>query len=117
MGINPWHPTWDALPEPKRSDYLSTFGVQRSPHQLSLWNDSNLLELLTSQFGPQIKTNIIDITNIRNYSYLEHGYNKVSKETAKKILAKMEGAVYIMTSKDGIRRNPLDCAEALRLDA
>ncbi len=53
----------------------------------------------------------------RNYSYLEHGYNKVSKETAKKTLAKMEGVVTTITSKAGIKRNPLDCAEELRFEA
>lgn len=117
LGINPWHPAWDALPEAKRSNYLRTFGVEEPPHQLSLWNGFNLLESLTSQFAPQIKADIIDITSSRNYSYLEHGYNKVSKDTAKKILAKMEGVVTTITSKAGIRRNPLDCAEELRLEA
>jgi len=117
LEINPWHPAWDALPEAERSNYLRTFGVQEPPQQLSMWNGFSLLELLTSQFDPQIKANIIDITSSRNYCYLEHGYNKVSRETAKKILAKMEGVVTTITSKAGIRRNPLDCAEELRLEA
>ena len=108
---------WDGLPESKRSSYLSALGAQHPPAQMSLYNGLKLLEVLTSSFPPETDKDIKDIMSIRNYSYLEHGYDKVSGETAQKILKKMEKTVTNITSIAGIKKNPLECAEELRLDA
>ena len=43
----------------------------------------------------------------RNYSYLEHGYKKVAKETAQSILARMERVVATIAVKAGFARDPL----------
>lgn len=117
LGMNPWQPDWGSLPESKLLSYLSALGTQRLPKRLSLWNGLALLELLTSSLPAESNEAIRDIMSLRNHSYLEHGYSKVSSESAQKILHKMESVVTIITSKAGIEKNPLECAEELRLEA
>ena len=87
------------------------------PQQLTLQNGIKLLEVLSSPLPPDTNKDIKDIMSLRNYSYLEHGYERVSKETAQKILEKMEGVVNTLASKSGTKGNPLDCAREMRLEA
>lgn len=54
---------------------------------------------------------------VRNLSYLEHEYNKVSVKTAEKILGKMEAVVTAIAARAGIQKDPLQYAEELRLGA
>jgi hypothetical protein len=115
--VNPWHPDWVSLPRDKVSGYLESVGAQRPPQNLSLRNGFVLLELLTSPFEPESKEVLKDVMSLRNLSYLEHGYNKVSVEAAEKTVGKMEKLVTTIASKAGIEKGPLQYAEELRLRA
>lgn len=117
LGINPWQPDWDSVAESKLLSYLDDIGAQRLPQKLNLWNGIRLLETLTSPFDQDSKAGINDVMSARNYSYLEHGYSEVSRETAQKILVKMEKVVAGVTSRAGINRHPLECAQELKLEA
>jgi hypothetical protein len=117
LDINPWRPDWQKLPQDKVSSYSETLGVQRLPEQLSLWNGFVLLEQLTLPFEQEIKKDIRDIMSLRNLSYLEHGYNKVSVKSAEGILHKMQRAVTAIAVGAGIDKAPLQYAEELKLRA
>jgi len=116
LGINPWHPDWARLSEDQQCIYLEVLGAPRLPSQISLHNGLKLLEALISPLTPETNQDIGDIMTARNYSYLEHGYQRVSRETAEKLLLKAERIVAEIILKAGIDKNPLDCAHELRLE-
>lgn len=116
LGINPWQPDWARLSEGQQSTYLAVLGVPELPSQLSLHNGLKLLEALSSPLTPQTNQDIGDITTTRNYSYLEHGYQRVLLGTAEKLLSKAERIVAEIILKAGIDKNPLECAQELRLE-
>ncbi|MBA7610623.1 hypothetical protein ES703_17835 [subsurface metagenome] len=115
LSVNPWRPDWSKLPQDKLSSYLKTLRAQSLPKNLSLWNGFALLELLTSPFESEIKEDLEDVMSLRNLSYLEHGYSRVSIEAAEKTLHKMEQVVIAIASRVGIEKDPLQYAEELRL--
>jgi len=114
LKVNPWKPDWEHLPE---EQFLATAEDKNPPRQLSLWNGVKLLEVISSPLLPKQIDDLRDIMTARNFSYLEHGYSTVSKETAQKILTKMERVVIAITAKAGLDAKPLECAEELRLEA
>ena len=116
LGINPWQPDWARLSEGQQSIYLDVLGAPGLPSQLSLHNGLKLLEVLTSPLTPETNQDIGDIMTARNYSYLEHGYQRVLLGTAEKLLSKAERIVAEIILKAGIDKNPLECAQELRLE-
>ena len=117
LGINPWKPDWKKLEIEKLDGYLLKIHSQEPPRIVSLDTGIKLIESLTSPLPEEINRDIKEIMNVRNFSYLEHGYNKVSEHTARSMMMKMERATAALLSKADIRGNPLDIASQLRIDA
>lgn len=117
LGINPWKPDWKKLEKVKLDAYLLRIRNQEPPRQLSLDNGIKLIEVLTSPLGQDVNRDIRNIMGARNLSYLEHGYNKADKETARSSLEKVERMSGILLSKANIEDDPLAFAYKMRLEA
>lgn len=115
--INPWCHDWNRLPQDKVSSYLEILGAQHLPKELSLGNGFTLFEVLTAPFEKDTKEELRDVMSLRNLCYLEHGYDSVSRQAAEKILGKMEKVVTAIAFSSGIKKDPLQYAEELRLKA
>jgi CRISPR-associated protein (TIGR02710 family) len=102
LGINPWHPKWEKLNRELLSSYLNVIGLSQPPRVLSLFHSISLIECLASHFEEQVKDDLKSIMNLRNFSYLEHGYNAVNKEDAATALIKTEKAITAILAKAGL---------------
>ncbi len=117
LGVNPWKPDWKELAEEKLAAYLSKIHSQGPPRQVSLDLGTKLIETLTSPLPEEVNKDIRIIMSARNFSYLEHGYDKVSEHTARSLMAKMEKATIVLLSRADIKDDPLAVADQLRIEA
>ena len=53
----------------------------------------------------------------RNYSYLEHGYDKVLKRTALSLVTKTETIVPVLLYRAGLKDNPIAMSDQLGIGA
>lgn len=117
LGVNLWKPDWKKLGEEKLAAYLSEIHSQEPPRQVSLDTGIKLIETLTSPLPEEINRDIRTIMSARNFSYLEHGYDKVSEHMARSLMTKMEKATTVLLSKADIKDEPLVIADQLRIEA
>jgi len=115
QGVSPWRPDWSSVSETTRSAYREVLDRERLPSQLSLWDGLKLVELLNSPLSMECLDDIQKIMFTRNHSHLEHGYDRVSTETARSTLVKMETAVKAIMEKVGLGEKAFECAEELEL--
>ncbi len=84
LGVNPWKP--DNLEEIADLEiFLKENSLTQIPEKLSLNHCFILLKLKNPDLG-EIEKSLKFIQQVRNYSFLEHGYLSVSKEKAEKCL-------------------------------
>ncbi len=117
LGINLWKPDWGKIGKEKLAAYLSKINSQEPPRQVSLDLGIKLIETLTSPLPEEVNKDIRTIMSARNFSYLEHGYDKVSEHMARSLMTKMEKATTILLSKADIKDEPLVIADQLRIEA
>ncbi len=117
LGVNPWKPDWGKMGEEKLAAYLSKIYSQEPPRQVSLDLGIKLIETLTSPLLEEVNKDIRTIMSARNFSYLEHGYDKVSEHMARSLMTKMEKATAVLLSKADIKDEPLVIADQLRIEA
>lgn len=89
-GVDPWEPRWDLLKAREREEYcrrLRLCAATDLPTTLSLYNGLRLAEVLDSRDLPEeLGKHLRDLQLIRNHSYLEHGYNRVTQTDAERAL-------------------------------
>ncbi len=117
LGINPWKPDWKIMGEEKLATYLSKIHGTTPPRQVSLDSGIKLIETLTSPLTEEVNKDVKTIMSARNFSYLEHGYDKVSEHTVSSVMTKMEKATAVLLSKSDIKDDPLIIADQLRIEA
>lgn len=82
--INPWHPSYGETGESVCQNFLSKIEQISLPNTLALYTGLAFLEVLNGQdFDQTLKDKLRCLQRIRNYSMLEHGFEKVSEESAK----------------------------------
>jgi hypothetical protein len=117
LGMNPWKPNWDTLNKAQLVAYCEKIRSTQPPNKISLDSGIKLIEILTSALDVEIIKNIRDIEITRNQSYLEHGYNRILKHTAIRMMEKMEIVVPILLNNAGIKDNPFAVANGLTIEA
>lgn len=94
--------------------YLDVVGLSKPPRNLSLFHSFSLLELLTSAFHQEVTEDLREVMNLRNFSYLEHGYNVVNKESGGTAIAKAENVLSAILAKAGLNASLAGYATELR---
>jgi hypothetical protein len=117
LRVNPWKPDWGKMGKEKLAIYLSKIDRQEPPRQVSLDWGIKLIETLTSPLDEEVDRDIRTIMTARNFSYLEHGYDKVSEHAAQSSLTKTEKATVALLSKAKIKDDPLAIADQLKIEA
>ncbi len=117
LGVNIWKPDWKKLREEKLATYLLEIHSQEPPRQVSLDTGIKLIETLTSPLPEEVNKDIRITMSARNFSYLEHGYDKVSEHMARSLMTKSEKVTAILLSRAGIEDDPLAIAEQLKIEA
>ncbi len=117
LGINPWKPDWKKLGEEKLATYISKIKSQEPPRQISLDLGIKLIETLTLPLPEEVNKDIRTIMSARNFSYLEHGYDRVSEHTALSLMKKMEKVTTVLLSMTDIKSDPLAIANQLSIEA
>jgi len=76
-----------------------------------------LIETLSSPLADQVHLDMKVIMSSRNQSYLEHGYDKVTKHTATSVMGRMERTVPVLLKHVGIKDDPFMVANRLTIEA
>lgn len=84
--INPWHPDWNRVDSAIRDRYQNLLGG-RLPVDLALRAGLKLVEVIQGSFSSDLENRLRDLQKTRNYSYLEHGYNRVGEDDARRLLS------------------------------
>jgi len=102
--INPWHPDWNKLDERTILDSLAKLNIKHMPEQISLYAGYSLIEALDGELGA--RDELQKLMTMRNHSYLEHGFQRVSKKGSesslvhsKRILESVLGLIEIESNK------------------
>jgi hypothetical protein len=105
--INPWDPDWSLIEAQAQEQLKSRLGLQKLPGEIALGTGYALLEIFHGELG--ISEPLKSLQTIRNHSFLEHGYQKVSEKAAsqsiehsKKILTKLLSLIDITEEKVNI---------------
>jgi CRISPR-associated protein (TIGR02710 family) len=105
--INPWDPDWSLLQVPLQEQLRSCLGLQKLPREITLGTGYALLEVFHGDLG--ISEPLKSLQTIRNHSFLEHGYQKISEKAAsqsieysKKILTKLLSLIDLTEEKINI---------------
>ncbi len=85
LGLNPWHPQWDALPENVRVRFLELLNATREPSHLTLSTGLALLDALGQSLDAEMRKRLMDVQQARNFSYLEHGYLRCDRQRAERV--------------------------------
>lgn len=99
-GVNPWLPNWDQLdgetlrryrerlvaPEPFPGVGARDPESVRLPRDLALSTGLKLVEVLVAPLPDELSARLRDLQVNRNHSYLEHGYSRVRREDAGRLL-------------------------------
>jgi len=78
--INPWHPDWTKLDERTIMDTLAKLNLKHMPEQIALYTGYTLIEAMDGELG--VGEELRRLMTMRNHSYLEHGFQQVSKNGA-----------------------------------
>jgi CRISPR-associated protein (TIGR02710 family) len=105
--INPWNPDWSLIEAQIQEQLRSRLDLQKLPGEIALGTGYALLEVLHGDLG--ISEPLKSLQTIRNHSFLEHGYQKISEKAAsqsieysKKILTKLLSLIDITEEKINI---------------
>ncbi|MEJ5297973.1 MAG: TIGR02710 family CRISPR-associated CARF protein [Armatimonadota bacterium] len=81
LGINPWRPDWKAL-EPAICERIRKRLRRDLPDQLALASGLDVLRECGFPASPDFDRNVRDLQQMRNRSFLEHGYQSIGREDA-----------------------------------
>jgi CRISPR-associated protein (TIGR02710 family) len=84
-GINPWRPDWQTVREETMKRYLELLNTTYPPRDLALSNGLALLEAMGRTFSEEEQKCLEDLRQLRNHSYLEHGYQRLKVEDARRL--------------------------------
>ncbi len=91
LGINPWKPQGiEKFVEPEK--FLKETSLSKMPDKFSLNHCFIFMKLVKPEFE-KIEEDLRYLQQIRNYSFLEHGYASVSREKAEKCLSRAKKMV------------------------
>lgn len=77
--INPWHPQWQEVDGEAKQRYLGLLKMAQPPIHLSLFNSLKLLEAMEQQgISEDMYDKQRSLQGLRNDSYLEHGYQRLT---------------------------------------
>ena len=82
--INPWQPQWNSLSEELQKKCKEKLEHQDFPRDITLQRGIRLLEIFDISLSPEMQLSLQEILQQRNRSYLEHGYQRVPMDSAKK---------------------------------
>lgn len=88
--INPWRPNWDGLERSVLDRYLEALGKRGLPWDLALTTGLRLLETLEGPLPVHLQDRLQDLQRHRNRSYLEHGYQRIDRASAERLLGYAE---------------------------
>ncbi len=84
-GINPWRPPWQTMDKKTIKRFLELQGTTQLPPFLALTTGLSLLEALGHSLSEEGRKRLADVQQLRNYSYLEHGYQRLVTDDAKRL--------------------------------
>jgi len=84
--INPWKFDIEQVEEEKKTIIRGLFRNDNIPSKIALFSGITILKDINKGIPDELEKHLKDVQAIRNNSYLEHGYQKVDKECAERIL-------------------------------
>jgi CRISPR-associated protein (TIGR02710 family) len=84
-GINPWHPDWEALDNSVRREFRELLGASQFPSNLALSTGLTLLAASGKTISQESHKRLADLQQLRNLSYLEHGYHRLDTGAAQRL--------------------------------
>ncbi len=89
-GVNPWHPDWQTVPEETKTRVLELLAAAALPRDLALFTGSVVLQALGRSFLEEWGKRQKDLQVTRNSCYLEHGYHRLGRDDAQRLLGYAE---------------------------
>lgn len=86
LDINPWNFSEEQINEEKRKQPTAFTKNNTLPSKLTLSSGLNLLKAFNKGISEELENALKEIQATRNNSYLEHGYHKVNREQAERIM-------------------------------
>ncbi|MDI6890223.1 MAG: TIGR02710 family CRISPR-associated CARF protein [Thermodesulfovibrionales bacterium] len=93
VDINPWDFDIERIGEEKRQQFSALTENNTLTSKLTISSGLNLLKVFNKGISEELENTLKEIQATRNNSYLEHGYHKVNREQAERI---MENAVRLV---------------------
>jgi CRISPR-associated protein (TIGR02710 family) len=84
-GVNPWRPNWERIEGETLKCYLDLMNASRPPESLALSAGLMLLQAMGQKLTDEGRKRLTDIQQLRNYSYLEHGYQRLKVDDAQRL--------------------------------
>jgi hypothetical protein len=84
-GINPWRPDWHVVPQEAMQRYLALLNATQPPRDLALTAGLTLVEAMGQGLTDNARKSLDDLRQLRNYSYLEHGYQRLKVDHAHRL--------------------------------
>lgn len=81
-GINPWHPDWQSVEAEVKKRFLDSLKTNQLPHNLALNAGVKLLAAMGVPWDEEREKRLIELQQLRNHSYLEHGYLRLTDSQA-----------------------------------
>lgn len=99
-GINPWKPDWDKLERSVLDRYLEALDRKGPPRELALTAGLRLLEVLEKPLPASLQDHLQDLQLNRNRSYLEHGYQRIGPDVARRLLGYAQEVCGFLLQRD-----------------
>lgn len=84
-GVNPWRPDWHVVPQDAMQRYLALLNATQPPRDLALTAGLTLVEAMGQGLTDNARKSLDDLRQLRNYSYLEHGYQRLKVDDAHRL--------------------------------
>lgn len=84
-GINPWRPMWQSVDQETIRQYLELLNATQPPRDIALSTGLVLLEVMGQTLSEEQQKWRGDLQQLRNYSYLEHGYQRLKVVDAQRL--------------------------------
>lgn len=84
-GISPWRPQWQDMDAETVNPFLKLQKTNQPPPALALTAGLDLLEAMGHSLSEEGRKRLLDVQQSRNYSYLEHGYQRLDMKDAQRL--------------------------------
>ncbi len=98
--INPWQPDWQKLSVEYREQYERFLDGHPLPRDLALTTGLRLVAVLDGGLSRELTDRLQDLQQVRNRSYLEHGYRRIREEDGHRLLGYAEELCALILKAD-----------------